>query len=125
MLDGKYRLMQRLDEGGMGALFVAHNIALDVPVAVKIIRADVNGPDKGLLGERLLQEARAAARLGHPGIVRMMDFGIAPNGDPYLVMELLSGEDLATALDQRGVLSPAKAVRTLLPIAHALATAHE
>lgn len=125
ILDGKYQLLERLDEGGMGSVFVAHNMALDVPVAVKIIRADLHGPDKRVLAERLLQEARATARLGHPAIVRMMDFGVAPNGDPYLVMELLEGEDLASALKERGQVSPATAVRILLPIAHALAAAHE
>ena len=125
VLDDKYQLLERLDEGGMGALFVAHNLALDVPVAIKVIRADLRAGESRPLAERLLQEARAAARLGHPAIVRMMDFGIAPNGDPYLVMELLEGEDLATALDQRGNVSPATAARILLPIAHALAAAHE
>jgi serine/threonine protein kinase len=125
ILDGKYQLLQRLDEGGMGALFVAHNMALDVPVAVKVIRADLRPGENRTLADRLLQEARAAARLGHPAIVRMMDFGIAPNGDPYLVMELLEGEDLATALDERGKVSPTTAARILLPIAHALAAAHE
>jgi len=96
-----------------------------VPVAVKVIRADVAETAKEKLGERLLQEARAAAQLGHPAIVRMMDFGIAPGGDPYLVMELLDGEDLATALDQRGRVNPAKAARILMPIVHALAAAHD
>jgi len=125
VLDGKYRLMQQLDEGGMGSVFVAHNIALDVPVAVKVIRSDFQGPEKHVLAERLLQEARATARLGHPAIVRMMDFGTAPNGDPYLVMELLEGEDLGTALEQRGSVGPTRSVRILLPIAHALAAAHD
>jgi len=125
VLDGKYQLLQRLDEGGMGALYVAHNMALDVPVAVKVIRADLRGGESRLLADRLLQEARAAARLGHPAIVRMMDFGVAPNGDPYLVMELLEGEDLATALDQQGKVSPTRASRIVLPIIHALAAAHE
>ncbi|MBW2528686.1 MAG: serine/threonine protein kinase, partial [Deltaproteobacteria bacterium] len=117
--------MQRLDEGGQGSVFIGHNEALDVPVAIKVIRADVHGEAKRTLGKRLLQEARAAAQLGHPAIVRMMDFGLAPNGDPYLVMELLDGEDLATALDHRGRVNPAKAARILMPIVHALAAAHD
>jgi serine/threonine-protein kinase len=125
LLDGKYRLVQQLQEGGMGSLYVAHNVALDVPVAVKIIRADLRGAEKRVMAERLLQEARAAAKLGHPAIVRMMDFGFAANGDPYLVMELLNGEDLATALDQRGRLSPTKAARIMLPIFSAMAAAHD
>jgi serine/threonine-protein kinase len=73
----------------------------------------------------LLQEARAAARIGHPAIVRISDFGKTPAGDPYLVMELLDGEDLSSALERRGRLNPLNAVRMLLPIAHALAAAHD
>lgn len=127
VLDGKYKLLRPLDDGGMGSLFVAHNLALDVNVAVKVIRADLREADEDdtLLVERLLQEARAAARLGHAAIVRTFDVGTAHNGDPYLVMELLEGEDLASTLVERGRLSPTKALRVLLPIAHALAAAHE
>jgi serine/threonine protein kinase len=127
VLDDKYELLSRLDEGGMGSVFVAHNRALDVRVAVKVVRADLLAADEDdtVLVDRLLQEARAAARLGHPAIVRTFDFGTAHNGDPYLVMELLDGEDLASALATRGRLRPTKAVRLLLPVAHALAAAHE
>jgi len=127
VLDEKYELLSRLDEGGMGAVFVAHNLALDVQVAVKVVRADLREADEDdtLLVDRLLQEARAAARLGHPAIVRTFDFGKAKNGDPYLVMELLDGTDLATTLVTRGRIRPNKAVRLLLPVGHALAAAHE
>ena len=77
-----------------------------------------------ILTSRLLQEARAAARLGHPAIVRVSDFGKTDRGDPYIVMELLNGEDLGAAIKRRGPIQPLRAVRTLLPIADALATAH-
>ena len=127
MLDDKYELLSRLDEGGMGSVFVAHNRALDVRVAVKVVRADLldDDEDDTLLADRLIQEARAAARLGHPAIVRTFDFGKTCTGDPYLVMELLDGEDLASTLATRGRLRPAKAVRLLLPVGHALAAAHD
>ncbi|MBW2524687.1 MAG: serine/threonine protein kinase [Deltaproteobacteria bacterium] len=125
MLDGKYRLVSELTSGGMASLFVARIDALQVDVAVKLIRAELMSVPESRLAERLAQEARAAARIGHPAIVQVRDFGTAPNGDPYLVMELLDGEDLGDALDRRGRIAPAKAVRIMLPIAHALATAHE
>lgn len=123
---GKYLLKQKLGEGGMGAVWRAYNETLDVDVAVKLIRAEeVDSPEGGvLLGDRLLQEARAAARLGHPAIARVFDFGTTDRGDPFIVMELLKGEDLADTLARRGKISPTKAVATLLPIAHALEAAH-
>ena len=121
VIAGKYRLGRKLGGGGMGEVWLAHNETLEIDVAVKLIRAD---RERGESEDRLLREARTAARLGNPAIVRIFDFGTTENGDPFIVMELLAGEDLATALEQRGRLSAVKAVRTLLPIAHALAAAH-
>lgn len=117
----KYLLGRVLGQGGMGDVWLAHNQTLDIDVAIKLIRAESANAD---LADRLLTEARAAARLGHPAIVRINDFGKTSLGDPYIVMELLDGEDLAKTLVARGRLSPMKAVRSLLPIAHALTTAH-
>lgn len=117
----KYRLGRKLGEGGMGEVWLAHNETLDIDVAIKLIRGDVTNPE---MAERLLNEARAAARLGHPAIVRVNDFGKTNRDDPFIVMELLDGEDLASALVKRGRLSATKAVRTILPIMHALTVAH-
>src|SRR5438046_464202 len=103
----KYRLGQRLGEGGMGHVWLAHNETLDIDVAIKLIRGDVATPE---MADRLLQEARAAARLGHPAIVRINDFGTTTRGDPFIVMELLDGEDLGEALARRGRLSANKAI---------------
>jgi len=125
LLDGKYMISHLLGEGGMGSVYVAHNEALDLDVAIKIIRGDLVAGEEELLADRLLQEARAAARIGHPAILRVFDLGRSPDGDPYIVMELLEGEDLATVIDRRGRINPVKAVQTLLPIAHALAAAHD
>jgi serine/threonine-protein kinase len=105
----------------MGDVWLARNETLDIDVAVKLLRKEAEGPEAG---SRFLREARAAARLGHPSIVRIFDFGIAEQGEPFIVMERLVGEDLATALQRRGRLPAIHAVRTLLPIAHALASAH-
>lgn len=117
----KYRLIRKVGEGGMGAVWVAHNEALDVPVAIKFIRA---GEETNRHVGRLTQEARAAAKIGHPAILRVFDFGKTSAGDPFIVMELLHGEDLAAALDRRGHLPERKAVQILLPVLHALAVAH-
>jgi serine/threonine-protein kinase len=120
VIDGKYRLDKILGEGGMGSVWQALNLQLDIPVAVKLLRA---GPDLASLSERMKLEARSAARLVHPAIVRVFDIDATANGDPFIVMELLRGESLADLLD-RGRLSTVHAVQTLLPICEALALAH-
>ena len=121
VIDGKYRLTRIIGRGGMGAVWLAHNIPLDMDVAVKLIRRDRTAPEAS---GRLLQEARAAARLKHPSIVRVFDFGESEQGDPFIVMELLNGESLGAILRRKKRLSPANAVQTLLPVASALASAH-
>ena len=99
LVAGKYLLRDKLGEGGMGAVWRAYNETLEVEVALKLIRSEeMLASDGAHLGDRLLQEARAAARLGHPAIARVFDFGTTDRGDPYIVMELLKGEDLANAL---------------------------
>jgi eukaryotic-like serine/threonine-protein kinase len=122
IIDNKYRLVRALGEGGMGTVWIAHNVVLDVQVAIKLIRLDIASSQR--MTERLLQEARAAARLGHPGIVRVFDFGVTRHGDPFVVMELLHGETLADLIHRESRLSAISAVQLLLPIADALATAH-
>ena len=119
----KYELVRPLGSGGMGEVWVGHHLGLDIDVAVKFI-GDVGAPESGL-AERLLEEARNTARLGHPAIVRALDFGHTGRGDPFIVLELLAGEDLATRIEQRGPLDAEQAVATLLPIVHALSAVHE
>ena len=122
VIGDKYRLLSLLGEGGMGVVWLARNVALDSDVAIKLLRA---GEKSDRLERRMLKEARAVARLGHPAILRVFDFGTTHRRDPYMVMELLDGEDLAKTLERKGRLSAVKAVRTLLPILHALGTAHQ
>jgi eukaryotic-like serine/threonine-protein kinase len=121
LLAGKYRLEMLLGEGGMGFVWSAYNRELERPVAIKLMRAGRNGQR---FAERLRLEARAAARLAHPSIVRIYDVAVTEAGEPFLVMELLTGETLASAL-ARGPLDGARAVQLILPIVDALALAHE
>ncbi|HEY6080813.1 MAG TPA: serine/threonine-protein kinase [Polyangiaceae bacterium] len=118
---GKYALEELLGQGGMGAVFRARNTAIDMPVAIKLLRADL---DRQLLSGRLLQEARAAAQLSHPAIVRVFDVGKTGLGDPFIVMELLIGETLASLIEREGRLTATRAVQLLLPIADGLSAAH-
>lgn len=121
VIANKYRLTKVLGEGGMGAVWLARNLALEIDVAIKLIRHDYANAEGAM---RLLQEARAAARIGHPCIVRVFDFGTTERADPFIVMEVLQGESLAQTIARKGRLSAISAVRTLLPVAGALAAAH-
>jgi serine/threonine protein kinase len=121
LLAGKYRLLALLGEGGMGTVWRAHSVVLDIDVAIKVLRGDHG---EGIAADRLLREAQATAALGHPAIVRVFEFGETPTGEPFLVMERLEGLSLAEWLAQRGRLSAEQAVQMLLPIVDGLVAAH-
>jgi hypothetical protein len=94
-LGGRYRLLRRLGSGGMAAVWLARDERLGREVAVKVL-SDVLAGDEGYR-RRFEREARVAARLSHPGLVGVLDFG-AESGRPYLVMELVRGDTLAERL---------------------------
>ena len=120
-LGGRYRVGALLGAGGMGEVWAARDLLLDRPVAVKVLGAALAGD--GRAAERLRREARAAARLDHPNIARMLDLG-EHDGRPYLVMELLEGESLAARIDRAGPIPPAQAARVVAAVADALQAAH-
>lgn len=117
----KYLLERMIGAGGMCTVWVAVHAGLDRKVAVKFLRSDLPESE----ANRLLREARAEARLEHPAIVRVFDYGETERGHPFIVMELLDGESMADALYRDGPLSPTAACRMLLPIVDGLAAAHE
>jgi serine/threonine-protein kinase len=117
----KYRLERVLGRGAQGSVWLAENLALDAPVALKIVEADPENPASTL---RLEKEARAAAQVVHAAVVRVFDLGQTANGDAFIVMEYLEGQNLGDRLDLRGRLTAVEAVRTLLPIADVLHAAH-
>jgi eukaryotic-like serine/threonine-protein kinase len=120
-LGGRYRMGALLATGGMGEVWVARDLLLDRPVAVKVLGGALAGD--GRAAERLRREARAAARLDHPNIARVLDLG-EQDGRPYLVMELLEGESLAGRIDRAGPMAPAEAARVVAAVADALQAAH-
>jgi eukaryotic-like serine/threonine-protein kinase len=122
VIGDRYRLVRELGRGGMGVVWVGHALALGVEVAVKLIRASAAGP---AIASRMAREAHAAARLGHPALVRVFDFGWTSRGDPYLVMELVQGETLSSALAREGRISAIRAAQMLLPLADGLRLAHD
>ncbi|WP_437806797.1 serine/threonine-protein kinase [Sorangium sp. So ce1078] len=122
VMGDKYQLLRKAGEGAMGSVWVAANTALEANVAIKVLRPEMRSP---AIAERLLREARAAAKLSHPGIVRVFDLGKTAGGTPYIVMELLEGEALRDVLCREQRLSPEAAAAILLPVASAMQAAHE
>ena len=129
LIGGKYRLLRPAGFGGMGAVWVARNEATNADVAVKVLLADA-GESSGAGGEanlRFRREAHAAAQLYHRGIVRIFDLVELTGNDAgtlVMVMELLRGETLAHAIDQRRSFTLEETLAIILPLLSALAHAH-
>jgi serine/threonine protein kinase len=122
VLDGKYRLEQLLGRGGMGAVYRARDMRLDRLVAVKVVRAELIGDPEAR--RRFRREAQIVARLQHPGIVAIHDYGTLADGAAYLVMELVRGEDLRRVLVREGRLDPRRASLILSSVCGAIEAAH-
>ncbi|HEX8939600.1 MAG TPA: protein kinase, partial [Candidatus Limnocylindrales bacterium] len=122
VIGGRYRLVELLGEGGMATIYRAHDAQLERDVAVKLLRPEY-GRDPDFVA-RFRAEAQNAASLSHPGIVSVFDFGTDPAG-PFIVMEYVEGEDLATLLRRNGPLPPRRAARLTAEVARALEAAHE
>jgi serine/threonine protein kinase/class 3 adenylate cyclase len=121
-IGGRYVLERRIGSGGMGTIWLARDCQLQRAVAVKLMAAPANGLTAIAL-RQFEQEAKAIAQLHHPNVVQIHDYGV--DGQvPYIVMELLEGEDLERLLERRGRLSPAMVAGVLKPVARALAAAH-
>jgi eukaryotic-like serine/threonine-protein kinase len=121
ILGGRYRLVELIGQGGMATIFQALDTQLGRDVAIKLLRPEyLRDPD---FSSRFRQEAQNAASLNHPNVVSVYDYGEDPSG-PYIVMEYVDGEDLATILRRNGSLPPAQAARVAAAVARALAAAH-
>jgi serine/threonine protein kinase len=118
----QYEIIRLLGRGGMGAVYHAHERALDRPVAIKVLPPDVALTADGR--ERFLREARTAARLTHPNIVPLLTFG-ETHGLVYYVMGYVEGESLEQRLRRGGKLDPQHAARILEQLAGALDYAHQ
>jgi eukaryotic-like serine/threonine-protein kinase len=121
LVAGRFRLIEQLGRGGMGRVYRAVDEVLDRPVAVKLIYDDAVR-DRELRHASAL-EARAAARLNHPGIVRILDSGF-DDGHLYVVMSLVEGRTLTEILREDGALPVDRALDLAIQVADALAAAH-
>lgn len=122
VLGGTYRVERRLDQGGMGTLFEAFHLRLHRQVAVKMLSQELASSPEGLA--RFEQEAELMSQIAHPHVVTVLDFDVSDRGEPYLVLELLHGETLATRLDRSAPLSLEEAVSITVQTAAGLSAAH-
>ncbi|HEX2224188.1 MAG TPA: serine/threonine-protein kinase, partial [Thermoanaerobaculia bacterium] len=99
-IDGKYEVLHKIREGGMGAIYKVRHRLLDEVRVVKVIRSHAD--PEGEAGERFLREARAAIRLRHPNIANLHDFAIAEDGQAFIVMEFIDGWSLLELLQGYG-----------------------
>ena len=114
-LDGRFRIVRKIAEGGMGAVYEAEQLKLSRRVAVKILHAHL-AKDQDIVS-RFRREAMATTQIGHPHIVEVVDLGELPDGSLFLVLELLEGRDLSRLLKDTGPLSVGRAVRIVSEVA--------
>ena len=114
VIDGKYRVVKLLGQGGMGAVYLAEHMIIGKRVALKVLLGNVAGNETAVA--RFEREAQAAGRIGNDHILEIFDFGALSDGARYMVCEYLEGETLASRLTREVRLSPA----ALLPIARQL-----
>jgi serine/threonine protein kinase/ligand-binding sensor domain-containing protein len=123
VLEGKYRLDEKIGAGGFGAVYRATHLVMKRSIAVKIFRpAQGNDSAEGL--ERFQQEAVSTCRVNHPNAVAVLDSGVSTEGIAYLVMELLSGHSLTSEMYGNRMLSVKRSAKILLPICSVLVKAH-
>jgi serine/threonine protein kinase/thiol-disulfide isomerase/thioredoxin len=122
----QYEITALLGRGGMGAVYKGMQKNLDRPVAIKILPPGMDDEDRSVqFTERFKNEARSMARLSHPGIVKVFDFGETADGLFYIVMEFIEGTDVAQMLKQQERLPPEHAYAITAHVCDALAYAHD
>ncbi len=123
VVEGKYRVDAVIGQGGMGAVFRAWDLRLERAVAIKVVRADLlSDPDSRA---RFRRESQIVARLQHPSVVTVFDYGTLPDGAAYLVMEFVPGEDLRQLMKREGRLAAARTAALLHGIAAGVESAHK
>jgi serine/threonine-protein kinase len=122
ILADKYRVDERLSEGGMGTVYRGTHVLMDKTVAIKVLRPSLAADEK--IVARFSREARAASRISHPHALSVTDFGESENGVVFLVMEYLSGKTLKEIIREEGPMALPRAVEILRQVGGALDAAH-
>ncbi len=123
IIEGKYRIVRLLGEGGMGAVYEGENTRIHRKVAIKVLHAAVAA--KADVVQRFEREAQAAGRIGSEHIVEVLDLGTLSDGERFMVMEYLDGESLGDRIKKRKRLAPVEAAPILSQLLEGLAAAHQ
>ena len=122
VIANRYRVMRKMGEGGMGTVYLAEHVAIEKLVAIKVLLHEY--ARKAELKERFLQEAKAAAKIGHENIVDITDFGTTPNQSVFFAMEYLDGAELSNVIKKDGAMEWRRAKPILVQICRAMSAAH-
>lgn len=122
-LPSRYRILSQLGAGGMGAVYLALDSNLDKKVALKVLSTMLLEENPELI-QRFQREAKAAGMLSNESLVTVLDFGLTPSGQPYLVMDYVSGPTLQERIQEKGSLSVSETVEIISSLAAALDHAH-
>ena len=125
IISERYEIVSLINTGGMGVVYRAKQRSLDRPVAIKFVHPQLLGESASI--QRFMEEARAVSRMNHPHVVSVIDFGRTPESEGgylFLVMELLTGPDLAKVLGHERLLPLRRVVNIVVQTLEALAEAH-
>jgi len=123
VVEGRYHILRKLADGGMGTVFLAEHVLIKRRVAIKVLHAEL-AADLGMV-RRFMNEASAAGTLGHPHIVESTDMGVSKLGLPYIVFEYLEGCLLTEEIYRVGGLPVRRALQIAIQVASALDAAHD
>jgi serine/threonine-protein kinase len=119
---GRYNVLRRLGEGGMGVVYSAMDTRLEKQVAIKVLKEDF--AHRSDVVARFTQEAKSAARIKHENVLDVTDYGGTEDGSFYIAMELLVGTDLADVLQKEGAIELHRALNVAIQVTRALGAAH-
>lgn len=123
LIEGKYRIVRLVGEGGMGAVYEGENVRINRRVAIKVLHASFVGNTEVM--QRFEREAQAAGRIGNDHILEVLDLGSLPDGDHFIVMEFLDGEPLSERIRRSGRMTPSELTPIIRQVLVGLAAAHQ
>src|SRR4051812_8377784 len=123
VISERYRIIRKLGEGGMGAVYLAEHVFIEKKVALKVLAPELARRQD--LGARFLQEAKSASRIGHENVIDISDFAQSPEGYVYIAMEYLDGVDLGQTVREAGPMAWLRAKNIVIQICKALRAAHQ
>lgn len=123
VVKGKFKIVRKLGQGGMGAVYLAEQLGIGHRVALKFLKAEFSSDAE--IARRFLNEAKSYARVAHPNAVALHDFGQDEDGNLFIAMEYCEGVDLKKVISEQGRLPMIEAIEVVLQVAEVLANAHD